>query len=127
MDLVGRFIDIIGLNFFYGVFGFIGFECLRMYKVLTQGRKVLPKYDRKLFVFVMLGLGLFSGMLASVMGGEDDAFRSLYVGFTLPTGIMAFQKTSEKQQVQVEVDDTYVVTPSLWQRFQKTVARYFSY
>jgi hypothetical protein len=46
------------------------------HKVLTQGRKVLPKYDRKLFVFIMLGLGV-AARNANSMGPQSSRFSTI--------------------------------------------------
>lgn len=76
------------MEFIYGIFGFIGFECLKIYKRAWTGKDFIPKEHLFIYVVSLLGLALFSGFLASVLSSGNLTY-SIYVGFSVPSSVKA--------------------------------------
>ena len=113
-------------GFALGIVGFLGFELLRIYKIMWHGKKkIAPLANTVLYCFVLVIVGLFAGCVASAFAG-GNALLSLYVGFSIPTNAKAFFGGLEKQEIG-SVDDIAVKSASTADRAQLIAGEYFAW
>lgn len=77
-------------DFLYGLVGFIGYEGLRIFRssVNRQRPRAIPRDDLVSYFIGIVLVACFSGIVAHVFAA-GDAGRSLFVGFSVPSGLKA--------------------------------------
>ena len=76
------------MDYLYGVIGFLGFEGLRIYKVLWADIPIAPHNKKYLYGITIICLSVFSSIVAHAFS-NGNIVEALYIGFSVPTGLKA--------------------------------------
>lgn len=110
---------------FLAAIGFVGFEALRIYKIIVDGKKNPIPSSKILYSFTIIWLSVFSGIVAWAFDLQNRGL-ALYVGFSLPCSLKAFMK-KELAFTSVEVDDIETLSQTVPIAKHKEQIRYFSW
>jgi hypothetical protein len=88
--------------------GLMGFESLRIYKLLRAGRRSIVRRPQLLaYVITMVLLSIFSGACGYALA-NGNLGTALFVGFSVPTGIRTLLDNPDSngpQAPSISVDD----------------------
>ncbi len=89
----------------YGALGFIGYECLKIYKRINARKIIVPKNNRSSYFVSLIGIAIFSGIIAGQLANES-IITAIFIGFSVPTNIKAIFEPSLTRSI--DIDDTYL-------------------
>jgi hypothetical protein len=100
------------MDFIGGIIGFLGFEGLKIYKVVWVSKKPFPPENRLLwYVLAIIGISILSGFMAVALA-KGDLFRAIIIGFLVPSGIKTIFEPVIKGGVEgssdLQVDDIHL-------------------
>jgi len=93
-----------------GIIGFLGYECLKIYKNSWRGKHFPPSHQLPVYIVSLVGLAAFSGYLAKALVSGNLA-SAIFVGFSLPANAKAIFGSSSLEQ-SFQVDDIELAKPS---------------
>lgn len=112
-----------------GLVGFLGFEGLRIYKVVLRKRAAVPQKRYGIYAFSIMLLLIFSAFAAEIMAGGNK-LTALFVGFSVPNGMKAlFDDQIPRNGTgteTVKVEDTRITNLSPSQGIWIWIKSYFS-
>lgn len=123
--------DITWWEFGCGILGFVGFECLRIYKVLWAGGKIVPSEKPMAYTIILLGISVFSGVIAHAFA-TGSVPKAMMVGFSVPSGIKAFTDKAKDDDSDAEEHHADDIPPesdisSRQNTFKSAFLHYFQY
>ncbi len=103
MQIFSLFLDYISninTDFLFGIVGFLGYECLRIYRILTgkEKGKPFPSGKRKFYILIIFFLAFFAGTVSYAFKA-NEASRSIFVGFSVPSGLRTLIGNDRKSNV----------------------------
>lgn len=113
------------MDFIYGIIGFLGFEGLKIYKRLWDGRPIIPLTRKSLYAAILLIVGAFSGVISLALGDGSIA-KAVFVGFSVPSILKSlFENPRARRQDPVE--DIYIHKPRIIARTFNWIDRFFRF
>jgi len=113
------------MDYLYGLIGFLGFEGLRIYKLLWANRPIVPSKRAFLYSITLICVATFAGFVAQVFANGNMA-EAIYIGFTVPTGLKALCE-NPRQQTETLVDDIKVRKIGVIRQFMDWLESYFRF
>jgi hypothetical protein len=113
------------MDFLYGMVGFIGFESLRIYKLLCAGLPITPHNRKRLYGMTLVCVAVFSGVVAHAFA-QGNIIEAIYVGFSVPTGLKTLLENPRRRHQKI-VDDIEIQKPTGASRLLHWADDYFGF
>ena len=98
------------LSILMGSIGFIGFESLRVYKIIIKGNPLPFERMLKTYCISVLGIIIFCGIAGAIIARENYLL-ALYIGFSFPTSAKFIFDKGKMSKISkgLDIDDVELI------------------